>query len=203
MPVTPVYALPYPSLSDAPNGPAQFQALAEAVESKFVSVDSITSSHTASITLLNRLGIKDRASRSTDSTATATEIGVLRLDDVPILAGRIYAIQTTPLGLDSTSTNDEIIAQFRFTTDGSTPTTASTVLPGGRVQVRQTDSNVPEHKTIYTTYTPAANETLSLLLTVARLAGAGNVRISPDTSGLTAFTVVDLGVDPGNHGTSI
>ncbi|WP_188193451.1 hypothetical protein [Nonomuraea sp. SYSU D8015] len=32
MPSTPVFLLPYPSSTDAPNGPAQFQALAEAVE---------------------------------------------------------------------------------------------------------------------------------------------------------------------------
>lgn len=32
MPSTPTYALPYPSLSDAPNGPAQLQSLATATE---------------------------------------------------------------------------------------------------------------------------------------------------------------------------
>lgn len=40
MPVTSIYAFPYPALSDPPNGPAQFQALAEAIESKFVINDA-------------------------------------------------------------------------------------------------------------------------------------------------------------------
>lgn len=39
MPLTPVYSLPYPALSDAPNGPAQIQALAEEVEAELVRLD--------------------------------------------------------------------------------------------------------------------------------------------------------------------
>lgn len=40
MPVTPNFSLPYPSLTDAPNGPAQIKALADAVDAKFVTVDN-------------------------------------------------------------------------------------------------------------------------------------------------------------------
>lgn len=40
MPITSVYSFPYPALSDSPNGPAQFQALAEAIEDKFVTNDA-------------------------------------------------------------------------------------------------------------------------------------------------------------------
>jgi len=40
MPVTPIYALPYPALSDPPNGPSQFQALAEEVETELSRIDS-------------------------------------------------------------------------------------------------------------------------------------------------------------------
>lgn len=152
---------------------------------------------------MNRHGIKGRARRTSNSTTTTTETGVLRLDDIPILAGRCYEIKSSPLGLDSSVTNDETIAQIRYTTDASTPTTSSTVLPGSRVQTRQTDANVAEHKVICTTYTPAADETLSLLLCVARLAGTGNHSITPDTSGITEFTVVDIGVDPGDTGVDI
>lgn len=39
MPTTPIYGLPYPSLSDPPNGAAQIQALAEAVESELQRID--------------------------------------------------------------------------------------------------------------------------------------------------------------------
>lgn len=47
MPTTPVYGLPYPSLSDSPNGPAQFQALAQAVETQLQRLDSVPAAVTA------------------------------------------------------------------------------------------------------------------------------------------------------------
>lgn len=40
---TPIYGLPYPSLSDPPNGPAQIQALAEAVEAELDRIDDTIS----------------------------------------------------------------------------------------------------------------------------------------------------------------
>jgi hypothetical protein len=43
VPFTPIYGLPYPSLSDPPNGPAQFQALAEAVEAELDRIDDTIS----------------------------------------------------------------------------------------------------------------------------------------------------------------
>lgn len=43
MPSTPIYLLPYPSLSDPPNGAAQIQALAEAVEDELDRIESVPS----------------------------------------------------------------------------------------------------------------------------------------------------------------
>lgn len=40
MPNTPIYGLPYPQLSEPPDGPAQFQALAEAVETELARIDA-------------------------------------------------------------------------------------------------------------------------------------------------------------------
>lgn len=39
MGVTPIYGFPYPALTDSPNGPAQIQALAEAVEADLAATD--------------------------------------------------------------------------------------------------------------------------------------------------------------------
>jgi hypothetical protein len=44
VPSTPIYGLPYPSLTDPPNGPAQFQALAEAVETELNRIDGVLTS---------------------------------------------------------------------------------------------------------------------------------------------------------------
>lgn len=40
MGVTPIYGFPYPALTDSPNGPAQIQALAEAVEADLAITDA-------------------------------------------------------------------------------------------------------------------------------------------------------------------
>lgn len=40
MGVTPIYGFPYPALTDSPNGPAQFQALSESVESHLAVTDA-------------------------------------------------------------------------------------------------------------------------------------------------------------------
>lgn len=49
MPTTPIYGFPYPSLSDPPNGPAQFQALAQAVETQIQRLDSIPAAVSATV----------------------------------------------------------------------------------------------------------------------------------------------------------
>lgn len=40
MPSTPIYGLPYPDLSEPPNGPTQIEALAEAVEAELARIDA-------------------------------------------------------------------------------------------------------------------------------------------------------------------
>jgi hypothetical protein len=47
VPTTPVYGLPYSSLSDPPNGAAQIQALAEAVETELQRIDGVPAAATA------------------------------------------------------------------------------------------------------------------------------------------------------------
>lgn len=47
MPTTSIYGLPYPSLSDPPNGAAQIQALAEAVETELQRLDGVPAAVTA------------------------------------------------------------------------------------------------------------------------------------------------------------
>lgn len=145
-----------------------------------------------------------RARRVTNSTGTTTEIGVERLDDIPILAGRCYEISTTTLIIDGTSDGGQIAAHIRYTTDGSTPTTASPIIPGGNTQFRQAANAVTESAApICTTYTPVADETLSLLLTVRNFAGGGTVAMAADSINIIEMRVKDLGPDPGDTGVDI
>jgi hypothetical protein len=145
-----------------------------------------------------------RGSRATDSSATTGITAVLRLDDIPIIGGRLYEIKTSSLHLDSTVIDDHIEARITYTTDGTTPTSGSTILPGAKTQGRQSVSaSFGEDRVICTLYAPATDETLSLLLCVRRDSGTGSVSIGGLNGWLIDMWVTDMGEDPGNTGTSI
>lgn len=168
---------------------------------------SVNSGDTGTAAVWNRdtKAIIARGRRVTNSTGSAstTLVPVLRLDDIPIKAGRLYRISTAPLGMDGTVAADTIRAAITYTTDASTPTISSTILPGGLVQTGQANASHGEYPVISTTYTPASDETLSLLLSVARQAGTGTVVLLGDSINIIEVTVEDIGVDPGDTGTDL
>ena len=147
--------------------------------------------------------ILKRGRRSTSSSGTTTEVGVLRLDDLPIIGGQAYNIWTSALAPDTTVANDVMTAKIRYTTDGSTPTTASPILSASKSQVRQPDASNGESVSIACTYQPTNNETLSLLLTVARTAGTGTVLLFADGDFGIELVVQAGGFDTGDEGTEI
>lgn len=151
--------------------------------------------------LNNMPRVLGRAKRTTASTTTTTVVGVLRLDDIPIKSGHLIKIQSSPLHLKTDVANDTIYASYRYTTDGSAPTTASTLL--ALSQLRVTASASDQATTLTAWYTPAADETLSVLLCVTRAAGTGNVNIDAGATFPIEFTVHDDGVDPGDTGVDI
>jgi len=152
-------------------------------------------------------GVIARGNRTTSSSVAnvdGVDVAVLRVSGVTIYAGRLYRITTSPLGIDSSSTNDEGAARIRHTTNNTNAGTGSTILPGSNVQTRQTDANVAEQKSIHA-YLPGVNGTLSVCLCVRRIAGAGNVVLFVNTSdGDTIDLIVeDVGIDPGDTGTDL
>lgn len=144
-----------------------------------------------------------RVTSSSASTST-TDIGVLRVPSIPVLEGDLVAIQSSPLALDSSVVNDEIRARCRYRLDGVDAGATDTIVPGSKVQTRQTDANVPEHKTIFTTLPITADGTLSVLLCVSRIAGSGNAIIFADgTEDIIELVVWNMGPDPGDTGIDI
>lgn len=144
-----------------------------------------------------------RGRRDTSSSGTTTEVGVIRLDDYPAKNGMILEIGTGALLLDTTVNNDVVDVYIRYTTDGSTPTTSSPILPGGIARKKLTDNAAAESVSISTTYTPGADQTLSLLLTVARFSGTGTVLIFGDGTAITDLRIKPRGLDPTDSGTDI
>lgn len=149
------------------------------------------------------LGRAERITNSTASTST-TLIPVLRLDDITCKGGRLLRIETAPLYLDTSVANDAARVTLTYTLDGSTPTIASTPLPGGFVQAVLANVALGETPTIVTTLTPPADGQLSLLVCVSRLTGSGSVVIQADgTSSRCQVAVYDASVDPGDTGVDL
>ena len=146
--------------------------------------------------------ILGKAQRITDSTTatSATDVAVLELPDIAITAGRIYELRATARIDTSVAANLGRI-RLRYTTDGSTPTNTSTIMPNGQSEASIANTAFGEDRIISATYVPAGNETLSLLLCVSMQSGSGNVITQADgTNIITEITVTDCGVDPGDTG---
>ena len=172
--------------------------------------DDFQSHELVTATKLNRalrsgrcIGRARRITSSTTSSST-TLVPVLRLDDIPLTAGRQYTIVSSALALDGSVAADSITIVMTYTVDGSTPTIASPTFPGSNVQIVQSNVSIPEYRSIITTYIPAADETLSLLLCVFRGSGSGVVGILADgTTRICEFRVLDQGEDPGDTGVDL
>jgi hypothetical protein len=79
--VTPVYGFPYPALTDPPNGPAQIQALAEAVEADLAVTDSnVAALQSTSQSLSNSSYIE--YARSTDQSLGSGALQAILFDVV-------------------------------------------------------------------------------------------------------------------------
>jgi hypothetical protein len=153
------------------------------------------------VTLETAGSIIARARRTTTSTTTTTEVGVLRLDDIPIKANRTYHIITSSLQVTSSGATDGLSANMRYTTDGSTPTTSSTILNYSRDG--QDNSTTGMSQVVSVSYTPTVDETLSLLLSIQRVSGSGNAQISGSATNPIEILVIDLGPDVTDTGVDI
>lgn len=146
-----------------------------------------------------------RARRTTNSSSTTstTSVGVLRLDDIPVRASVNYAI-TYKLTGDTTTSTDTLRALIRYTTTGSTPTTASTLLIGSGGETCFTSGSSGATLTVVTDYTPLTDELLSLLLCIQHTLGTSAIIAQADGGiFLTEMYVDEMGDDPGNTGTAV
>lgn len=137
-----------------------------------------------------------RANRTTSSSTTTSEIGVLRLDSIPIVSGVVYKIISAPMYILST-TGDIVNIRFRGNTAGAA-TTGSTQIGQGFQTI--TNSIQPTSAILNIIYPSATTGSLSVLLSVARSSGSGNTQVF----GTSEFWV-EIGsiADPGDTGVDI
>lgn len=142
-----------------------------------------------------------RGRRESNSTTTTTEVGVLRLDDHAVIAGVSYTVHTSAVLPFSSVANDYIGVNVRYTTDGSTPSTASTAMIA--TQMRCTGAGGNETSKITVGYVPATDLTLSLLLTISRVSGTGSVGLTGSATAPIELFLDSAGWDPGDSGTDV
>lgn len=147
---------------------------------------------------LNARQNKVRGNRQTNSSGTGTtEIGVLRLDGIAITSGRLYRVACGPLVPASTVTNDVVRVTIRYSTSGSA-TTSSTVL--NIAQSVCANTSFPPTSAISDILAPGVTGTLSIILTVVRMAGTGTVSVLGAPTDPINMWIEDIGTDPGDTG---
>jgi hypothetical protein len=152
---------------------------------------------------LNRCIARGRRTTNSSSTTSTTSVGVLRLDDKPIRAGVTYRITHKVTG-DTTTSTDTLRSLVRYTVDGSTPTTSSTLLPGSGGETSFTSGSSGSTLIVVTDYVPVVDETLSLLLCIQHTLGTSAIIAQADGGiFLTEMYIDDMGDDPGNTGTAV
>lgn len=148
-----------------------------------------------------RTGVIARGERTTSSSTTTSEVAVLRLDDVVVKAGHLITVWTSDLALTSTVANDVVAARLRYTTDGSAATTSSTILGEGAALQPAT---IAQRLPVIIKYVPPTDQSLSILLSVARIGGTGNASLAIATNVPTIDLIVsDHGIDPGDTGVDL
>jgi len=211
---TAIYGWPYQEPTDPPDGADLGKDLAEAIEATVDSIDDrVDTAEATLVSLDTRLdtaeadlvtrprGVIKRGRRTTATGAiTTTETGVLRIDNIPVVAGRLYRISTTNINMDGSVANDIGACRIRVSTAGAA-TTASTQIANIRQTIDDpTNSNiVPEN----CFYVPGSSGTLSVLLSAVRVAGTGNVVVFCSGTDILDMVITDEGVDPGDTGVVI
>ena len=173
MGVTPTYGFPYPALTDSPNGPAQIQALAEAVEADLVVTDAnITNLVATGLTYMKFLG---GTQRSSDTAAITAETVVSTSGAISLPASSLILVRGR-IDYFTTTSDMELFVKFRTTN-----------IAGAIERQIITDRNdgtaaVPKAHEWSLTYKTTSSETHTWVSTVARFSGTGTVTCQGGTS---------------------
>lgn len=143
-----------------------------------------------------------RGRRTTDKTGITAEVGVLRIDGMTLKANKGFLFLSSSLMIDGT-TGETWLARFRINTTGAAATTTSTEI--GSIQGTAQGSFVnAAGGAIVTDYYPgAADQTVSVILTLNRVGGSNPMNIRASAVKPLSIMVIALGLDPGDSGVSL
>jgi hypothetical protein len=133
--------------------------------------------------------------------STGVAIGVIRIDNIPIISGRVYTFNASPMYFVSTVAGDTIEVDLRTSTSGIA-TVGSPVYSAlvDDVKTASNSSVVQRTKGMSIDYISATTGNLSLLLTVCRIGGTGSCQLNASSTQPLDLWVTDEGADPGDSG---
>jgi len=137
---------------------------------------------------------------SSTATTTTTEIGAIRLDNVPVVAGRCYRVWTNQINLGSTVATDQVIATVRYN-EGGTASNASTALDYARWTVG--NATHTDKRGISKLYRPSGSANVSFWLGGRRANGTGNASFFANAGEPLELYIEDLGVVPAESASGV
>jgi hypothetical protein len=146
-----------------------------------------------------------RVTTKTVAAASAgTEFGFMRIDNIPVRAGKAYRIMTSSINLDTDVAEDAMQARVRIAYSATTGTLATTASQQYG-QMRQVQHNIGFSLLIPLSafYFAAADGYISVLLTGIRATGTGNLQFFANAGEIFDLTVEYAGTDPGSAGTAL
>lgn len=143
-----------------------------------------------------------RGNRLTDSTAASAAQGVLRIDNIPIIADRSYTVMTNALLMIATVANDSGTVRISYVENGTAATTDSTITGYNSKTNLIVSANANGVGPLVGRITAVSSGTMSVLLWTQRMTGTGTVRLSSAFGGIQIM-VYDGGSEPGDTGIDI
>lgn len=140
-----------------------------------------------------------RARRTADSdTFTNAETGLLRIDDIPVLADHVIRIIASCVQIDTTVAGDVAEARIRVQNGGTTAGTTSA--RAGFTRMTLDSATHAEVQPAIAYYYPTVDDTLSVLLSGVRMSGTGQLTLIAHSGEPLDLVVEDLGLDVGDTG---
>lgn len=138
--------------------------------------------------------------RTTTSTtvASSTEVGLIRMDNIAVRAGYAYEVVMNRVAMTPSVTGLVGFARIRVA-QGATATTAST--PIGYLRMAQaTSTSQTNTGAMIGVFNATADSTLSVLVTLALVAGAGTVQLHSSAAEASTLHVKLIGPSVADYG---
>lgn len=162
----------------------------------------VSHTHTAGQSgLVIARGRRTTLSTATSATTSTTAQSVLRVSSVSLTSGRLYRVGIIDFGIAGSVAAAMASFQLTYTTNNTNATVSSSILTLGSMNcaaATQFYSGI-----ISAVYAPSSSITFSVLFSIWRNQGTGTIQTYGDATWPLDLLIEDIGVDPGDTGTSL